>query len=96
MPRFEENEILMEEFKSFELIESDDFKFTSFASKKKDNDEDNDADDDDFIEDEEEKEEVGGNPFDKEPTEQDILENDIPLIDPEDDLLDDDEEVPYN
>jgi len=89
MPRFEENEILMEEFKSFELIESDDFKFTSFASKKKD-------DDDDSIEEEEEKEEVGGNPFDKEPTEQDILENDIPLIDPEDDLLDDDEEVPYN
>jgi hypothetical protein len=95
MPRFEENEILMEELNSFELIESDDFKFAVLASKKKDDDEDNDADDDDFIEDEEE-EVVEENPFDKEPTEQDIVENNIPLIDPEDDLLDEDEEIPYN
>ncbi len=92
MPRFEDTAILMEELNSFELIESDDFKFAVFASKKKDDDEDNDSDDDDFSEDEEEEE----NPFDKEPTEQDLIENDLPLIDPEDDLLDDDEEVPYN
>jgi len=92
MPRFEENEILMEEIYSFELVASDDFKFAILASHRKDDEEDNDADDDDLIEDEE----VGENPFDKEPSEKDIIENDIPLIDPEDELLDDDEEIPYN
>jgi hypothetical protein len=92
MPRFEENEILMEEFYSFELIENDDFKLSVLASNKKDDEEDNGEDDDDFIEDEE----VEENPFDKEPTEKDIIENDIPIIDPEDDLSDDDEEIPYN
>ena len=98
MLRFEDTMILTEELNLFELIESDDFKFAFLASKKKDDDEDNDADDDDFIDDEEE-EVVEENPFDKEPTEQDIIENDIPLINPEDDLLDDDDdddEVPYN
>jgi len=94
MPRFEENEILMEELNSFELIKSDDFKFAVCTSKKKDDEGDNDADDDDFIEDEEDEDDE--NPFDKEPTEQDLIENDIPLIDPEDDLLDDDDELPYN
>ena len=94
MQRFEENQILRDELNSFKLLESDDFKFTVFASKKKDDEEDNNANDDDFIEDEKEEEEE--NPFDKEPTEQDIIENDIPIIDPEDDLLDDDEEIPYN
>jgi len=93
MQRFEENQILRDEFNSFKLLESDDFKFTVLASKMKDDEEDNNANDDDLIEDEEEEEE---NPFDKEPTEQDIIENEIPIIDPEDDLLDDDEEVPYN
>jgi hypothetical protein len=94
MLRFEDTAILMEELNCFKQIESDDFKFAFLASKKKDDDEDNDADDDDFIDDEEEV--VEENPFDKEPTEQEIIENDIPLIDPEDDLLDDDEEIPYN
>jgi len=92
MPRFEENEILMEKPQRFDLIGSDDFKFAVLASKKTDDDEDNDADDDDFIE----EEEVEENPFDKEPDEKDIIENVIPLIDPEDDLLDDDDEIPYN
>ncbi len=92
MPRFEENEILIEGLYGFELIENDDFIFTVLASNKKDDGEDNAEDDDDFIE----EEEVDENPFDKEPTEQDIIENDIPLIDPEDDLSDDDEEIPYN
>jgi len=91
MSRFEENEILMEEFNKFELIESDDFKFFVLASKEKDEEDVNDPEDDDFIEEEEE----GENPFDKEPTEQDLIENDVPVIDPEDDLSDDDE-VPYN
>lgn len=91
MPRFEENEILMKEFRGFEMIEIDDFKFAVFASKKKDDEEDNDSDDDSIEEKEDDE-----NPFEKEPTEQDLIENDIPLIDPEDDLLDDDDEVPYN
>jgi len=92
MLRFEENERLMSGCNEPELIKNDDIVFAVFSSKKKNDEEDNDADDDDFIEEEEEKE----NPFDKEPTEKDIIENDIPLIDPEDDLLDDDEEIPYN
>ena len=71
---------------------SNDYKFAALASNKEDDDEDNDADDDDFIE----EEEVEENPFDKEPSEKDIIENVIPLIDPEDDLLDDEDEIPYN
>jgi len=94
MPRFEENKILMEKLKSFDLIESSDFRFTVLASKRKNDDEDNGADDDDNFE----EEEVEENPFDKEPTENDIIEDDIPLFDPEDELLDDEEEdeIPYN
>ena len=92
MPLIEENEMLLEERYKVEFVESDDFKFAVLASKKTDDDEDNDADDDDFIE----EEEVEENPFDKEPDEKDIIENVIPLIDPEDDLLDDDDEIPYN
>jgi hypothetical protein len=92
MPRFEENEILMEEVYSFELIENDDPEFAVLTSNKKDDEDDNDPDHDDFIE----EEEVEENPFDKEPTEKDIIENDIPLIDPEDELLDDEDEIPYN
>ena len=92
MPRLEENEMLMEKINSLEFIASDDFKFAILASNKKDDDEDNDADDDDFVE----EEEVEENPFDKEPSEKDIIEDDIPLFDPEDELLDDDDEIPYN
>ena len=92
MPLLKENEMLTEGFYGFDLIGSNDFKFAVLASKKTDDDEDNDADDDDFIE----EEEVEENPFDKEPDEKDIIENVIPLIDPEDDLLDDDDEIPYN
>ena len=94
MPRLEENEILMDGFYSFEMIVSDDLKYTVLASNKNDDEEDNDTDDDDFIE----EEEVEENPFDKEPTEKDIIENEIPLIDPEDELIDDDDddETPYN
>ena len=92
MPRLEENEMLLVGINNFELIEGDDFKFFVLTSKEKDEEDVNDAEDDDFIEEEEE----GENPFDKEPTEQDLIENDVPVIDPEDDLLDDDDEVPYN
>ena len=92
MPRFEENEMLMEEFYNFEMIAGDDFKFAVLALNKKDEEEDNDTDDDDTFE----EEEVEENPFDKEPTENDIIEDDIPLFDPEDELLDDDDEFSYN
>lgn len=64
------------------------------AAKNKNNDEDDDVDDDDDYYNDEEEEEK--NPFDKEPTEKDIVEEDIPLVDPEEDIFDDDEEVPYN
>jgi hypothetical protein len=64
------------------------------AAKNKDNDEDDEKEeDDDYYNDEEEEDE---NPFDKEPTDKDIVEGDIPLVDPEEDMFDNDEEVPYN
>ena len=64
------------------------------TAKNKNDDEDDDVEeDDDYYNDEEEEEK---NPFDKEPTEKDIVEEDIPLVDPEEDMFDDDEEVPYN
>lgn len=72
-----------------ELINNDEAIFTILSSKKKKDDEDNDEDD--FYNKEEEEE----NPFDKEPTEKDIIDGDIPLINPEDDLLDDEDEIPY-
>ena len=63
------------------------------AKNKSDDEDDEKEDDDDYYNDEEEEEE---NPFDKEPTDKDIVEEDIPIVDPEEDLIDDDEEVPYN
>ena len=68
------------------------------ASKKKDDNEDEEIDDDfydDDANDEEEKEEIE-NPFDREPTDKELIENDLPFDNPEDDLLDDEEEIPYN
>ncbi len=66
------------------------------ASKKKNNDDnDEDIDDDLNDDDEEEKEEIE-NPFDREPTDKEIIENDLPFENPEDDLLDDEKEIPYN
>ncbi len=56
-------------------------------------DDDDDFDDDYYKEDEEDKE----NPFEREPTDKDIKDEDFPMGNPEDDLIDDDdEEVPYN
>lgn len=63
------------------------------AAKNKNNDEDDDVeDDDDYYNGEEEDE----NPFEKEPTDKDIVEEELPFVDPEEDLFEDDEEVPYN
>ncbi len=60
----------------------------------RDDDEDDDInDDDDYYNEEDEDKD---NPFDKEPTEKDIVDEDFPLGMPEDDLIDDDEEFPYN
>ena len=59
----------------------------------KDEDEDDFDDDDDFYkEDENDK----GNPFEREPADDEIDDEDFPHSIPEDDLLDDDEEIPYN
>ena len=58
-----------------------------------DEDEDDFNDDDDYYNEEDEDKD---NPFDREPTDKDIVDEDFPLGIPEDDLIDDDEEVPYN
>ena len=63
------------------------------AKSKNDEDDDDKEDDDDYYNDEEEEDE---NPFEKEPTEKDLVDEDLPIVDPEEDFLDDDEEVPYN
>ena len=65
------------------------------VSPRDDEDDDDLDDDDDFYNDEDEDKE---NPFDKEPTDKDIVDEDFPLGIPEDDLIDDDddEEIPYN
>ena len=63
------------------------------TAKNKNDDDDEKEDDDDYYNEEKEEDE---NPFDKEPTDKDIVEGDVPLVDPEEDLFDDDEEVPYN
>ena len=79
------------------MFPSDKDDYILHAAKNKNDDEDGDddiEDDDDHYN--EEKEEEEENPFDKEPTDKDIVEEDIPLIDPEEDIFDDDEEVPYN
>jgi hypothetical protein len=60
------------------------------AKKKKKNDDDfDDEEKDDFFEEEEEDE----NPFDIEPSEEDLVEDEFP--DDEDDLFDDDDEDTY-
>ena len=65
-----------------------------FILSPRDDDGDDDInDDDDYYHEEDEDKD---NPFDKEPTDKDIVDEDFPLGIPEDDLIDDDEEVPYN
>jgi len=65
-----------------------------YTANNKEDDENNEKeDDDDYYNDEEEEDE---NPFDKEPTDKDIVEEDLPIVDPEEDIFDNDEEVPYN
>lgn len=63
------------------------------TAKNKNDDDDEKEEDDDYYDEEEDKDE---NPFDREPTDKDIADEDVPLIDPEEDLFDDDEEIPYN
>jgi hypothetical protein len=64
-----------------------------FSVNPRDDEDDDDPDDDDFYKEEDEDKE---NPFDREPTDKDIKDEDFPLGIPEDDLIDDDEEIPYN
>ncbi len=77
----------------YELIERSELEHLMFAlCKKRDEEDDEDEIDDDFNEEEDDE----GNPFDIEPTDRDILESDFPIDNPEDDLLDDEEDIPYN
>ena len=67
----------------------------NFDSNLNDEEEDDDFNDDNdyYKEDEEDKK----NPFEREPTDKEIKDEDFPMGNPEDDLIDDDdEEVPYN
>ena len=70
----------------------DDTEFVISAAKNKDEEDETDDDDDYYHEEDEEKE----NPFDREPTDKEINDSDIPIVNPEDDLLDDEEEIPPN
>ena len=66
-----------------------------FAVSPRDDEDDDDFDDDDdfYNEEDEDKE----NPFEREPTDKEIVDEDFPIGIPEDDLIDDDDdEVPYN
>ena len=62
------------------------------ARNKKDDEDENEKDDDEYYTEEEEEE----NPFDKEPSENDLIDEDLPFIDPEEDDFDEDEDIPYN
>lgn len=73
-------------------ILSDDTEFVISAAKNKDEEDETDDDDDYYHEEDEEKE----NPFDREPTDKELDDSDIPIVNPEDDLLDDEEEIPLN
>ena len=73
-------------------ILSDDTEFVISAAKNNDEEDETDDDDDYYHEEDEEKE----NPFDREPTDKEISDSDIPIVNPEDDLLDDEEEIPLN
>ena len=64
------------------------------VSPRDDEDDDDPDDDDDFYNEEDEDKE---NPFEREPTDKEIVDEDFPIGIPEDDLIDDDDdEVPYN
>jgi len=71
----------------------DGYALNTAKNKNNDDDDDEKEDDDDYYNNEEEEDE---NPFEKEPTDKDLVEEDLPIVDPEEDILDDDEEVPYN
>ncbi len=71
---------------------NDDTEYVISTAKNKDEEDETDDDDDFYHEEDEEKE----NPFDREPTNKEIDDSDIPIINPEDDILDDEEEIPLN
>ena len=67
-----------------------------YAAGKDDDDfddEDDFNDDDDYYNNDDEDDE---NPFEREPDEYELIDDVLPLDDPEDDLTDDDDEIPYN
>ena len=66
------------------------------AARKDDDDfddEDDFNDDDDYYNNDDEDDE---NPFEREPDEDELIDDVLPLDDPEDDLTEDDDEIPYN
>ncbi len=63
------------------------------AGTKKEDDEDTD-DFDDEEENNNGEEGTEENPFEREPTDKEIIDNDLPFIDPEEDLFDDEDEIP--
>ena len=70
--------------------------YVIYASSKDDDDlddEDDFNDDDDYYNNDDEDDE---NPFEREPDEDELIDDVLPLDDPEDDLTDDDDEIPYN
>ena len=64
---------------------------TMLLNQKKDNGDDDLNDDDDYYNNDEEED----NPYDIEPTDKDIVEDDFPL-NPEEDIFDDEDDIPYN
>jgi len=82
--------------KPFSLSDKDEEKRVIYASKYNDyvDDEDDElTDDDDYYNDDEDEDE---NPFDKEPSDKEIIDDDLPFGNPEDDLADDDGDITYN
>ena len=71
----------------------DDYILYTANNKEDDENNEKEEEEDDYYNDEEKEDE---NPFDKEPTDKDIVEEDLPIVDPEEDIFDNDEEVPYN
>jgi hypothetical protein len=85
----EELETIFGEERRAQLInhDNDPYSINAAKRKKKDEDDDFDDDEDDFYEEEEEEDE---NPFDVEPSEDDIVEDEFP--DDEDDLFEEEDE----
>ncbi|MBT8378003.1 MAG: hypothetical protein KJN64_02095 [Ignavibacteria bacterium] len=90
---FECGKTLFEETTSFKIYGEDICTIEAAKKRKRKNDDDNEdnVDDDDYYNNDDEDKD---NPFDKEPGQNDLLDEDFPLED-EDDLFDDEDDI-YN